>query len=250
MGESAYKPADPEGGSCESIGADLLLDRDLIQTYFPFLSEGVLAALHVRRAGWLSAQQLGMHLLEEARASGVHRLNGKVTGLETASDRVNGVRLQDGTRILIGCFVNAAGPFVKGIGKMLSLDLPIYHELHLKLAIKDAQAVVDRGAPLVIWSDPQKLNWTSEEAAYLDDGYYTGTRENRPLIGPMGVEGAYLIGALSGFGVMAACASGELLASHVTGSALPDYAPGFALERYSNPTNLAQLESLSKSGQL
>ncbi len=77
-----------------------------------------------------------------------------------------------------------------------------------------------------------------------------GRAKTRPLIGPMGVEGAYLIGALSGFGVMAACASGELLASHVTGSALPDYAPGFALERYSNPTNLAQLESLSKSGQL
>ncbi len=66
----------------------------------------------------------------------------------------------------------------------------------------------------------------------------------------MGVEGAYLIGALSGFGVMAACASGELLANHVAGLALPDYAPAFALERYSDPAYLARLESLSKSGQL
>ena len=76
------------------------------------------------------------------------------------------------------------------------------------------------------------------------------TRENRPLIGPMGVEGAYLIGALSGFGVMAACASGELLASHVTGSALPNYAPAFTLERYSDPAYLAMLDKLSDSGQL
>lgn len=38
----------------------------------------------------------------------------------------------------------------------------------------------------------------------VDGGYYTKTRENRPLIGPLPVEGAYVIGALSGFGIMAA----------------------------------------------
>jgi sarcosine oxidase subunit beta len=57
-----------------------------------------------------------------------------------------------------------------------------------------------------------------------DGGYYTKTRKNRPLIG-----------ALSGFGVMAGCAAGELLAGHLTGSALPSYASAFLLERYQNP---------------
>ena len=169
LGESAYQPADPDGCGCRSVGADLLLNRDLIQAYFPYLSGDVQAALHVRRAGWLSAQQLGMHLFEKARASGVHLLNGKVTGLATASGRVSGVLLQDGTRIQTECFVNAAGPFIKEIGEMLSLDLPVYHELHLKLAMKDAQIVLDRAAPLVICCDPQKLAWTSDEAAYLDE---------------------------------------------------------------------------------
>src|SRR3712207_1061590 len=51
---------------------------------------------------------------------------------------------------------------------------------------------------------------------YVDGGYYTKTRENRPLIGPLPVEGACVLGALSGFGVMAAPAAGELLAWHVT----------------------------------
>jgi glycine/D-amino acid oxidase-like deaminating enzyme len=51
---------------------------------------------------------------------------------------------------------------------------------------------------------------------YLDDlpgpvhrfaGYYTRTPENLPLIGPLGVENAFTISALSGYGTMAACAA-------------------------------------------
>jgi len=84
----------------------------------------------------------------------------------------------------------------------------------------------------------------------VDGGYYTKTRENRPLIGRLPVEGAYVIGALSGFGVMAACGAGELLAVHLTGSELPHYAPAFALERYEDPEYQKLLESWGESGQL
>jgi glycine/D-amino acid oxidase-like deaminating enzyme len=70
---------------------------------------------------------------------------------------------------------------------------------------------------------------------WLDGGYYLKTRENRPLIGPLPVEGAYVIGALSGFGLMAACAASELLAKHITSSSLPAYSPAFSLERYTDP---------------
>ncbi len=84
----------------------------------------------------------------------------------------------------------------------------------------------------------------------VDGGYYTKTRENRPLIGPLPVEGAYVIGALSGYGLMAACAAGELLAAHLTHSALPRYAPAFMLERYADPEYQRLLENWSESGQL
>jgi glycine/D-amino acid oxidase-like deaminating enzyme len=66
--------------------------------------------------------------------------------------------------------------------------------------------------------------------ATVDGGYYTKTRENRPLIGKLPIEGAYVVGALSGFGVMAACGAGELVAAHVSGGALPPFASAFALE--------------------
>ena len=45
-------------------------------------------------------------------------------------------------------------------------------------------------------------------------GYYTMTEENWPIIGPLDNEGAFVIGALSGFGSMAACAAGKLCAMH------------------------------------
>lgn len=66
----------------------------------------------------------------------------------------------------------------------------------------------------------------------VDGGYYCKTPDNRPLIGPLPVEGAYIAGALSGYGVMGSQAAGELVAAHVTGGALPDYARAFAFDRF------------------
>ena len=87
--------------------------------------------------------------------------------------------------------------------------------------------------------------------AYADGGYYCKTRENRPLIGPLPVEGAYVIGGLSGYGIMSSQAAGELLATHVTGGELPEYAPAFLLTRYDDSTYQALLENWDvTSGQL
>jgi glycine/D-amino acid oxidase-like deaminating enzyme len=85
----------------------------------------------------------------------------------------------------------------------------------------------------------------------VDGGYYCKTRENRPLIGPLPVEGAFVLGAVSGFGIMSGMAGGDLLAAHVAGATLPDYAKDFLLSRYQEPEYqqlLVQLEAAS--GQL
>ena len=58
------------------------------------------------------------------------------------------------------------------------------------------------------------------------------------------------MGALSGFGVMATCAAGELLAAHVTGAALPGYAPAFLLSRYQDPAYRALLQNWGDIQQL
>lgn len=85
---------------------------------------------------------------------------------------------------------------------------------------------------------------------YIDGGYYTKTQENRPLACPLAVDGAYLIGAMSGYGIMASASLGELTAAHVTNTDLPVYAPAFNLTRYNDPDYKTMLESWGDSWQL
>jgi len=331
--DPTYSPAPTEGFEGQPNGSDIILDPEIIGKYFPYLSERTAALIHARRCGWFSAQQLGMYLLEQARKSGAKLLEGRVEGVEVAGNRVRAVLLREGTTpgiISTRNFVNAAGPFLRDVGRMLGVDLPVFSELHAKIAFKDYRRVVPRNAPMIIWTDPTSLLWSEEERsvladseetkwllgefpsgvharpeggpdsdilliiwtydttpvepvfpitfdpsypeialrglataipgmkAYLhqipkpsvDGGYYTKTRENRPLIGPLPVEDTYIIGALSGFGIMAACASGELLAAHLTGADLPHYARVFRLERYEDPAYRKLLESWDETGQL
>jgi glycine/D-amino acid oxidase-like deaminating enzyme len=65
----------------------------------------------------------------------------------------------------------------------------------------------------------------------VDGGYYVRTPENRPLLGPL-EEGVFLLGAFSGYGVMAALGAGELLARWALGEDLPSWAPSLAPGRF------------------
>src|SRR5687767_4740187 len=162
-----YHPSPPNGFRDQPTGADLLIGSVLIQKYFPYLSERAVAALHVRRAGWLSAQQLGMYLLETARRGGVRFESACLTGVDVINGHVNGVRLSSGECVASPIFINAAEPYLKNVGKLLGMDLPVYTELHLKAAIKDTLGVVGRNAPLLIWNDPQALPWEDHERETL-----------------------------------------------------------------------------------
>lgn len=62
-------------------------------------------------------------------------------------------------------------------------------------------------------------------------GYYTMTEENWPLIGAMKTPGAFIAGALSGYGSMAACATGAICAAAIAGKPVPDYSRAFGLGR-------------------
>lgn len=83
----------------------------------------------------------------------------------------------------------------------------------------------------------------------VDGGYYTKTAENRPLIGPSGVDGVHLLAGLSGFGVMVSAGAADLLARHITGTDVPGYADAFLLSRYDDPEYVAGLDEAA-SGQL
>ncbi len=81
-------------------------------------------------------------------------------------------------------------------------------------------------------------------------GYYTMTDENWPLIGPLDGQGAFVIGALSGFGSMAACAAGKLCAAYICGDVLPAYAADLGLERRDNEKLMTELAASNDKGLL
>jgi glycine/D-amino acid oxidase-like deaminating enzyme len=75
-------------------------------------------------------------------------------------------------------------------------------------------------------------------------GYYTLTAENWPLIGRMQAPGAFVAGALSGYGSMAACATGWTCAAWVMDAPLPDYATALSPARYQDHALMAPLAGL------
>ncbi len=309
-----YRPAAAEGfRTPPTDGADLLLGGQVVHHHFPYLAENAVAALHVRRAGWMSAYGYGMLLLEEARKHGVRLVQARFTRAEITRGRVQAAHLSTGERVPTQALVLAVGPFLRETAAALGIDLPVHYERHLKVAFDDRLEAVPRDAPLLIWSDPQRLPWSDAdraaladdpEAAFLldefpggvhtrpeggggsrmviglweynalaleharfplpddplypevvlrglstmlpalkpylqrlpapivDGGYYVKMPDNRPVVGPLAVEGAYVVGALSGFGVMSSQGAADLLAAHLTGEPLPPYAHAFRPERW------------------
>ena len=314
-------------------GSDLITDPDLIRAEFPYLDPCAAAVLHARRCGWLSAQQLGMWMLECARDRGARLVRGKVAGVDCRGGRIRSVSVaRPGERLEIdtGTLVLSPGPHLAELARTVGVELPLACERHLKVVFRDTERAVPGDAPLLIWADPVALPWSDDERAVLaadeetrhlvepfpagihgrpegtpgdhwlmmlwtydtetvaplfpipfderlpeialrgwsrmlpslrryfarlprmtvDGGYYAKTPENRPLVGPLPIDGAWVNGAYSGFGIMGACAGGELLADHVCGAPLPRYAAAFHPARFDDPGYLDAFASDGGDGQL
>jgi len=170
QGSSTYEPAAREGFDSALTGADVITDEALVRRHYPYLAPGTCLVAHARRAGWLSAQQLGMTLLDAAREHGVRLLRGRVTGADVTGGRVRTVSVEtssgretlEATHLLL-----AAGPLVRPLAASLGIDLPVFAERHLKISIQDAAGAVPRDAPMLIWLDPQRLPWSAEEREAL-----------------------------------------------------------------------------------
>ena len=314
-------------------GAEYCSDSSEIQRLYPYLSPETRAVLHIRRAGWLRAHELGTWLLQQAELAGVVRIAGRLTEVDIAGGSVRAVRVEttEGSRrIAVPILVNAAGPCAGQVSELAGVGLPLAWELHLKAAFRDQDQIVPRQAPLVILADEQHLAWSEEELSLLgqspddryllgrlpagahlrpegptaspyclllwpyhlppvqpvfplapdpayaeiamrgmsrlipalrayvermppttvDGGYYTRTPDNLPLIGPTPLAGYYLMAALSGFGVMASPAAGELLAQAVLSQGLPPHARPFLLERFESAEYQEQLRQERETGEL
>jgi glycine/D-amino acid oxidase-like deaminating enzyme len=150
-------------------GFDFFATSHALLDSFPYLTERAVGGLHVRRAGWLSAQQLGAWMLNEATAAGVVRRVDEVASIGVSSSAVKSVGLRSGEELPADVVINAAGPLSPLISSMVGLTAPIHAEIHLKVAFRDHLAIVPRDAPMIIWSDPQTIEWSPDERSELRD---------------------------------------------------------------------------------
>jgi glycine/D-amino acid oxidase-like deaminating enzyme len=168
-GPIPYRNSPAEGFHGAPEGADLLVGSTTVRDHFPYLTEKAIGAVHVRRAGWFSAQQLGAWMLDRARDVGVELVVDEVTGIDVDDRVVRGVHLAGAGTIESKSVVDAGGPMSAHIATMAGVDLPLFSELHLKVAYREHLGVVPRDAPMIIWSDPQHIDWSDEEREALAD---------------------------------------------------------------------------------
>lgn len=307
-------------------GVDVLLNTDLIRKAFPMYAQDVQSVIHIRRAGSISAQQMGQYMLEQIRAAGGRLIRAELKAISSRKPFVLELSSDAGPQTLrADRIVNAAGPFIQDVGAMLGEDVPVTCVYQQKISFQDREGAISRDMPFTIDLDGQALAWSDEDrellasdpstrhlveqmpggihcrpdgpvdgtwiklgwaynhqtsdphgeepvdpqfpdsvlraasrlhpklAAYIGrlsrgahhyGGYYTMTEENWPLIGPMRTEGAFIAGALSGFGSMAACATGSLCAAWVMGKSVPSYAKSLSSQRYEDKALMEQLKQL------
>lgn len=329
---ASYQPAVSAAWETAPDGVDVLMDPAAIRTHFPSLAHDAATILHIRRAGDLSAQQLGQFMLDAIKSAGGRVRRARVTAIQGPGPFTLTLEEAGETATLrADRVVNAAGPFLNDVAAMLSETLPVRCVYHQKIAFEDRDGAIPRILPFTIDLDGQTLAWTDDErmelmadpeaaallrpmpggihcrpyggeggrwiklgwatntaatdprgeppvdpnfpdlviraasrlipalrtylgrlprGAHQDGGYYTMTDENWPLIGPMRTHGAFMAGALSGFGIMSATATGALCAAHIAGIERPGYAGAFTMERYDDPILMTELRDSASKGVL
>lgn len=326
-GTSYQKPLSPHWQDAPS-GVDVLHDQSLIRDTFPSYDRAVKTVVHIRRAGAISAQQMGLVMLERFKLAGGQVVSARVARIDSAQGFILHTSRAD-TGIKAERLVNAAGPFINDIARMLGTSLPVTNTLQQKIAFEDTAAAIPRQMPFSIDLDEQQIDWTDDERQWLADseeydwltqqmpgaihcrpdggdhgrwiklgwafnntsaaatrqplltdafpeivlhgaarlnpslktyydqlpramhhygGYYTLTDENWPLIGAMEIPDSFVVGAMSGFGTMAACAAGDLCARVMLQVDVPDYARALSPQRYNDQALMSQITALSRRG--
>ena len=330
---STYRPAESADWRTAPDGVDVIQDRRLIERCFPSFDREVATVLHIRRAGDISGQQLGSHMLERIRERGGRVIQGRVIGnrayggLRSHGERRRGFVVRPRRRR----GRTPPAPTLPRSRPFWARRCRCTNVFQQKIAFEDVQGVISRRMPFAIDLDGQVIDWTDEERALLADdpatrwltepmpgaihcrpdggergrwiklgwaynrqpspptadlptdanfpeivlrgasrlnpglrayygrlpsrlshygGYYTMTRENWPLIGPMATKGAFVAGALSGYGTMGACATGALVAAWVLGETLPDFARPLSLARYDDKALMQDLLAATNTGVL
>ena len=110
------------------LGADVaLLNTTELAARFPWLatSDLIAGSLGLSGEGWFDGYSLLAAFSARARSQGVSYIRGEVAAMGAKGDRVECLRLVDGTQVSSRFVVNAAGPWARSIAKLAGFDLPV-----------------------------------------------------------------------------------------------------------------------------
>ena len=76
-----------------------------------------------------------------------------------------------------------------------------------------------------------------------EGGFYARVADGQPVIGPIGPEGSFVVGAMAGFGAMMAAGAGDLAAAWIAGDAPSAPMRAFQPARFEDPAYRLEFES-------
>ena len=161
-----------ESGESAPSGVDVLVNQELICKTFPSCAADVATVIHIRRAGSISAQQLGQFMLEEIRGRGARLLRAEVKGIAEGSPFTLELATAGSSMSLrADKIVNAAGPMLRDIARpsrretsRSSARVPAREE---DPHFQDREGAIPRDLPFTIDLDGQTLAWSDEDRALL-----------------------------------------------------------------------------------
>ena len=172
------KPVSPSWQDAPS-GVDVIRDRSLIKETYPSFDRSIKTVVHIRRAGAISGQQTGQYMLDAFKTASGEFINAEVTAI----NHHGGFQLLSKQNITVNAerIVNAAGPYINNVAKMLSVELPVSNVLQQKIAFEDTAKAIPRTMPFSIDLDAQTIDWTDEERSLLcEDKEYEWLTQEMP----------------------------------------------------------------------
>lgn len=153
---------------CANGASIAALSQDALSTRFPWLNTVDIAAgsLGLRGEGWFDGYALLQAFKSKARDLGARYINDDAVGFVRSGDRIDGVELASGRRIISNTVVNAAGPRAGQVSKWAGLPLPIVPQRRTVFVFSCRDVV--HGLPLVI--DPTGLYFREEGNFFISGG--------------------------------------------------------------------------------
>ena len=196
-----------------------LLERDALANRFAWLRTGDLAlgTLGAGAEGWFDGPALHQAMLRAARAQGATLIRGEVVDFEMAgadrsgtgdASRIAALRLADGTRLVCGTAVNAAGAWARPLAAAAGIDLPVHARRRTVFVFSCPTMLAD--CPLVIdpsgfWFRPEGRQFIGGRTpdddaddlplepnlAEFDEAFWTGLAHRVPAFEALRIENAW-----------------------------------------------------------